>query len=73
MEARSSGHHHQQPRQATRCAQCAPDLQQLPILVSCTGGSPAQSDLVHSCIRRLAKETRVPVFTFAHDVAASGG
>ena len=32
-----------------------------------------QSDLVASYIRRLAKETGVPVYTFAHDVAASGG
>lgn len=38
------------------------------------GGSAAQADLIHSLIRRLAKRAGgVPVFTFAEDVAASGG
>ena len=37
------------------------------------GGSPAQSELIHQKVRRLAQQTGTPVFTFAEDVAASGG
>ena len=37
------------------------------------GGSAAQSELIHHRIRTLAKETNTPVFTFAEDIAASGG
>lgn len=37
------------------------------------GGSATQADLIHSLIRRLSKETGIPVFSFAEDVAASGG
>ncbi|GHG84662.1 S49 family peptidase [Pseudodonghicola xiamenensis] len=37
------------------------------------GGSPVQSSLIGARIRRLAEETKVPVFVFVEDVAASGG
>ncbi|MDA7425761.1 S49 family peptidase [Thalassococcus lentus] len=37
------------------------------------GGSPVQSSLIGSRIRRLSEETEVPVFAFVEDVAASGG
>ncbi|MCB1343119.1 MAG: S49 family peptidase [Pseudooceanicola sp.] len=37
------------------------------------GGSPVQSSLIGSRIRRLADETKVPVIAFVEDVAASGG
>ena len=37
------------------------------------GGSAAQSELIHQRIRHLAQQAKVPVFTFAEDVAASGG
>lgn len=37
------------------------------------GGSPVQSSLIGSRIRRLADEKKVPVFAFVEDVAASGG
>ena len=43
------------------------------ITVNSPGGSPVQSDLIYTRIRALAKETGIPVFTFAEDVAASGG
>ena len=39
----------------------------------CAGGSAAQADLIFSLIRRLSKATGIPVYTFAEDVAASGG
>ena len=43
------------------------------ITVNSPGGSPVQSDLIYTRVRALAKETGIPVFTFAEDVAASGG
>jgi len=41
--------------------------------INCPGGSPVQSSLIASRIRRLAEEKEVPVFAFVEDVAASGG
>lgn len=41
--------------------------------INSPGGSPVQSSLIGSRIRRLAKEHEVPVFAFVEDVAASGG
>ncbi|GAB4822608.1 hypothetical protein N2152v2_009654 [Parachlorella kessleri] len=43
------------------------------IAINSPGGSPTQSDLIHSLVRRLSKDTGIPVYTFAEDVAASGG
>jgi serine protease SohB len=37
------------------------------------GGSPVQSSLIGARIRQLADETKVPVYAFVEDVAASGG
>lgn len=37
------------------------------------GGSPVQSSLIAARIRRLARDTGVPVHVFVEDVAASGG
>lgn len=37
------------------------------------GGSPVQSSLIGTRIRRLSEELNVPVFAFCEDVAASGG
>jgi serine protease SohB len=41
--------------------------------INCPGGSPVQSSLIASRIRRLADEKKIPVFAFVEDVAASGG
>ena len=41
--------------------------------INSPGGSPVQSSLMGARIRRLAKETEVPVYAFVEDVAASGG
>ncbi len=41
--------------------------------INSPGGSPVQSSLIASRIRRLADEKRVPVLAFVEDVAASGG
>ena len=43
------------------------------ISINSPGGSPVQSDLIHRLIRRHAERTKIPVYTCAEDVAASGG
>jgi signal peptide peptidase SppA len=43
------------------------------INVNSPGGSPVQSELIFQRIRELSIEKKIPVFTFAQDVAASGG
>lgn len=61
---------------------CAPLLKQafdtkkakaVAILINSPGGSPVQSELIYNYIRELADEKKLPVYTFAQDVAASGG
>ncbi len=41
--------------------------------INCPGGSPVQSAIIARRIRELAAETKVPVYAFCEDVAASGG
>ncbi len=41
--------------------------------INSPGGSPVQSELIYNYIRELSLEKKIPVFTFAQDVAASGG
>lgn len=43
------------------------------INVNSPGGSPVQSELIYQKIRELSQEHNIPVYTFAQDVAASGG
>ncbi|MFT4783161.1 MAG: signal peptide peptidase SppA [Paracoccaceae bacterium] len=43
------------------------------LVINSPGGSPVQSSLIGSRIRRLADEKKVPVVAFVEDVAASGG
>ena len=43
------------------------------INVNSPGGSPVQSELIYNRIKELSVEKKIPVFTFAQDVAASGG
>ncbi len=43
------------------------------INVNSPGGSPVQSELIYNYIRELSVEKKLPVYTFAQDVAASGG
>lgn len=43
------------------------------ININSPGGSPVQSELIFLRIRELAIKKKVPVLTFAQDVAASGG
>ncbi len=43
------------------------------LVINSPGGSPVQSSLIASRIRRLAEEKDIPVLAFVEDVAASGG
>ena len=43
------------------------------IIVNSPGGSPVQSHLIYSHIRKMAKKKKIKVLVFAEDVAASGG
>lgn len=43
------------------------------INVNSPGGSPVQSELIYNFIREQSAEKKIPVYTFAQDVAASGG
>ncbi|MBV1864817.1 MAG: S49 family peptidase [Rhodobacteraceae bacterium] len=43
------------------------------LVINSPGGSPVQSSLIGARIRRLSTETKVPVYAFCEDVAASGG
>jgi signal peptide peptidase SppA len=45
----------------------------LALVINSPGGSPVQSSLIGARIRRLSEETKVPVYAFVEDVAASGG
>lgn len=49
------------------------DLDAVALAINSPGGSPVQSRLIFSAIRRLAKEKDVPVLAFIEDVGASGG
>lgn len=43
------------------------------LVINSPGGSPVQSSLIATRIRRLSEEKKVPVHAFVEDVAASGG
>lgn len=43
------------------------------ITVNSPGGSPVQSELIYNRIKELSEDKKIPVYTFALDVAASGG
>jgi len=43
------------------------------ISINSPGGSPVQSHLIYSYIKKLAKKNNIKVLVFAEDVAASGG
>ncbi len=43
------------------------------LAINSPGGSPVQSELIYNYVRELSEEKKIPVYTFAQDVAASGG
>ena len=48
-------------------------IEAVAISINSPGGSPVQSHLIYSYVRKMAKEKNVKVLVFAEDVAASGG
>jgi signal peptide peptidase SppA len=48
-------------------------IEAVAISINSPGGSPVQSHLIYSYVRKMAKEKNVKVLIFAEDVAASGG
>ncbi len=49
------------------------NLKAVAISINSPGGSPVQSELIYNAIREFCEEKKIPVYTFAQDVAASGG
>jgi signal peptide peptidase SppA len=49
------------------------NLKAVALQINSPGGSPVQSELIYNRIRALSLEKKVPVYSFAEDVAASGG
>ncbi|MSP34012.1 MAG: S49 family peptidase [Rickettsiales bacterium] len=49
------------------------NIKAVAITINSPGGSPVQSELIYNAIRELSQEKKIPVYTFARDVAASGG
>jgi len=49
------------------------NIKAVAITINSPGGSPVQSELIYNAIRELSVEQKIPVYTFARDVAASGG
>lgn len=43
------------------------------VAINSPGGSPVQSELIYNAIREFSETKKIPVYTFARDVAASGG
>lgn len=49
------------------------DVKAVAININSPGGSPVQSELIFDYIREISQEKKIPVYTFAQDLAASGG
>lgn len=57
----------------TRAFEDSKKIKAVAVQVNSPGGSPVQSELIYNRIRELSEEKKIPVYTFAEDVAASGG
>jgi signal peptide peptidase SppA len=49
------------------------NLKAVAISINSPGGSPVTCELIHNYIRELSVDKKIPVYTFAQDVCASGG
>lgn len=49
------------------------NLKAVAISINSPGGSPVTCELIHNYIRELSADKKIPVYTFAQDVCASGG
>lgn len=50
-----------------------PNLKAVAVQINSPGGSPVQSELIYNAIRYHADKKKIPVYSFAEDLAASGG
>jgi signal peptide peptidase SppA len=50
-----------------------PKVKAVCLQINSPGGSPVQSELIYRYIKQCSKKNNVPVYSFAEDVAASGG
>lgn len=48
-------------------------VQAVAVIINSPGGSPVQSELVSNYLKASSEKNKIPVYTFAEDVAASGG
>jgi signal peptide peptidase SppA len=49
------------------------NLKAVAISINSPGGSPVSCELIHNYIREMSIDKKIPVYTFAQDVCASGG
>lgn len=49
------------------------DVKAVAIAINSPGGSPVQSELIYNYIREMSESKKIPVYTFAQDLSASGG
>ena len=49
------------------------EVKAVAISVNSPGGSPVQSELIYNFIREMSEAKKIPVYTFAQDLSASGG
>lgn len=50
-----------------------PELKAVAVVVNSPGGSPVQSELISNYLKTASEKNNIPIYTFAEDVAASGG
>jgi signal peptide peptidase SppA len=50
-----------------------PEVQAVAVVVNSPGGSPVQSELISNYLKSASEKNNIPIYTFAEDVAASGG
>ncbi|MFM2200061.1 MAG: putative protease sohB [Pseudomonadota bacterium] len=49
------------------------NLKAIALCINSPGGSPVQSELIYNYLRELSIAKKIPIYSFAQDVAASGG
>ena len=49
------------------------NLKAIALCINSPGGSPVQSELIYNYLRELSITKKIPIYSFAQDVAASGG
>jgi len=49
------------------------NLEAIALCVNSPGGSPVQSELIYNYLRELSISKKIPIYSFAQDISASGG